>query len=112
MNDLSVLQRVIIIALCSFGTILMRFLPFLIFRGSKPVPQYVHFLGKALPSAIFAMLVVYCLKSTSVFNGNHAIPELLGILSTTLLYITSKKNMMLSIFGGTLVYMGLVQFIF
>ena len=76
------------------------------------MPEYIHYLGKALPSAIFAMLVVYCLKGVNIFAGTHGIPEFIGIAATTILYIISKKNMMIAIAGGTAIYMVLVQLVF
>lgn len=112
MTEMPFFQRAIIIGICAAGTLLTRFLPFIIFRSSKPVPEYIHYLGKALPSAIFAMLVVYCLKGVNIFAGTHGIPEFIGIAATTILYIISKKNMMIAIAGGTAVYMILVQLVF
>ncbi len=112
MTEMPFFQRAIIIGICAAGTLLTRFLPFIIFRSSRPIPEYVHYLGKALPSAIFAMLVVYCLKDVNIFSGSHGIPEFIGIAATTILYIVSKKNMMVGIAGGTVIYMILVQFIF
>lgn len=112
MTEMPFFQRAVIVGICAAGTLLTRFLPFIIFRSSKPVPEYIHYLGKALPSAIFAMLVVYCLKGVDVFQGSHGIPEFIGIFSTAILYIISKKNMMVAIAGGTAVYMLLVQFVF
>ncbi len=112
MTEMPFFQRAIIIGICAAGTLLTRFLPFIIFRSSKPVPEYIHYLGKALPSAIFAMLVVYCLKGVNIFAGTHGIPEFIGIAATTILYIISKKNMMIAIAGGTAVYMVLVQLVF
>lgn len=105
-------EQIIIIAICSIGTLITRFLPFIIFKGSKPVPEFVHYLGKALPPAIFALLAVYCLRGINIFQGNRGIPEFIGVSATTILYIVSKKNMMAAIAGGTAVYMILVQFIF
>ncbi len=112
MTEMPFFQRAIIIGICVAGTLLTRFLPFIIFRSSRPIPEYVHYLGKALPSAIFAMLVVYCLKGVSIFSASHGIPEFVGIVLTAVLYIVSKKNMMIAIAGGTAVYMILVQFVF
>ena len=63
---MTVTQQVITIGLCVLGTMLTRFLPFLVFRASKPTPQYIVYLGKVLPGAIFAMLVVYCLRNVSL----------------------------------------------
>ena len=112
MTEMPFFQRAIIIGICAAGTLLTRFLPFIIFRSSKPVPEYIRYLGKALPSAIFAMLVVYCLKGVNIFAGTHGIPEFIGIAATTILYIISKKNMMIAIAGGSAIYMILVQFVF
>lgn len=108
---MTVTQEIITIALCVLGTMATRFLPFLIFSGHRPVPQYVQYLGKALPAATFGMLVVYCLKNISPFTGSRGIPELLSIGVVVLLHLW-KRQMLLSIAGGTISYMLLVQFIF
>ena len=93
------------------ATVVSRFLPFLIFSGKRPTPKFVQYLGKALPAALFGMLVVYCLKNVSILTGSHGLPELLGILLTVGLHLW-KRQMLLSIAGGTIGYMLLVQFIF
>jgi len=107
----NVTQHIITIALCVLATVLTRFLPFIIFSGKKEPPKYVQFLGKALPGAIFGMLVIYCLKNVSVFTGSHGIPELIGIAVTVGLHLW-KNKMLLSILGGTAVYMILIQSVF
>ena len=61
MSPMTLSQQIVTIALCVAGTLLTRFLPFLVFSPKKPTPAYVRYLGKALPCAVFAMLVVYCL---------------------------------------------------
>lgn len=104
-------QRIITIGLCVLATVLTRFLPFLIFSGEKEPPKFVRYLGKALPGAIFGMLVIYCLKNVDPFSGAHGVPEIIGIAVTAGLHLW-KKNMLLSILGGTAVYMLLVQFVF
>ncbi|MCM1087749.1 MAG: branched-chain amino acid transporter permease [Muribaculaceae bacterium] len=104
-------QQIMTIALCVLGTMLTRFLPFLIFSSKRPTPRYIQYLGKALPGAIFAMLVVYCLRNVSVFQFSYGIPELIAIIITTLLHVW-KRQMLVSIAGGTLCYMLLVQFVF
>ena len=104
-------QQLITIAMCTLGTVLTRFLPFMIFRSSKPTPQYVQYLGKALPAAIFSMLIVYCLKNVSLFSGSHGLPELLAIAVIVGLHLW-KRQMLLSIAGGTICYMVLVQVVF
>ena len=104
-------QQIMTVAICVAGTMLTRFLPFLIFNGKRPTPGYVQYLGKALPAAIFGMLVVYCLKNVSILTGTHGIPELLAILVTTGLHLW-RNNMLLSIAGGTACYMLLINFVF
>lgn len=104
-------QQIITILMVALGTILTRFLPFLIFPAGKPTPPYIRFLGKALPGAVFGMLVIYCLKDVSIFSGNHAIPELIAIAVTTALHLW-RRQMLLSIAGGTICYMLLMQLAF
>ena len=104
-------QEIITIALCAFGTMLMRFLPFLVFNNKLKTPKYIQYLGKALPAATFGMLVIYCLKDVSLLSGTHGLPELIAITVVVLLHLW-KRQMLLSIAGGTIVYMVLVQFVF
>lgn len=104
-------QQIATIALCVLGTMTTRFLPFLIFKPGSRLPGYVKYLGKALPSAVFALLVVYCLKDVSLLSGSHGIPEALGMGLTALLHLW-RRQMLLSMAGGTLFYMFLVQYIF
>lgn len=88
-----------------------RFLPFLLFPADKPTPKYVQYLGKVLPAAVFGFLVIYCLKDVNIFTGSHGIPELIAIGVVVLLHLW-KKQMLLSIAGGTICYMLLVQLVF
>lgn len=104
-------QQLITILMISLGTMSMRFLPFLIFPAGKPTPKYIQYLGRVLPGAVFGMLVVYCLKNVSVTSFPFGIPELLGIAVTAVLHLW-KKQMILSMGAGTIVYMILVQFVF
>lgn len=104
-------EEILTIGLCALATMLTRFLPFLVFRADKPTPKYISYLGKALPAAIFGMLVVYCLKNTDVTAGSHGLPELMAIGIVVLLHLW-KQNMLLSIGGGTVCYMLLVQCVF
>lgn len=108
---MTLVQEIITIALCALATMVTRFLPFLIFRADRPTPKYIRYLGKALPAAIFGMLVVYCLKNVTVFAGSHGIPELLAIGVVAGLHVW-RRNMLLSIGGGTVCYMLLVQYVF
>lgn len=59
-------QEMITVAMCVAGTMLTRFLPFLVFNSKRPTPRYIQYLGKVLPGAIFAMLVIYCLRNVSI----------------------------------------------
>ncbi len=103
-------QEIITIAICAGGTMLTRFLPFLLFRSGK-TPRYIQYLGKALPAAIFSMLVVYCLKDVSILSGSHGLPELISITIVVGLHLW-RRNMLLSIAAGTICYMLLIQLIF
>lgn len=103
-------QQITTIAVMVLATALTRFVPFIIFRG-KTTPRYIQYLGKVLPSAVFGMLVIYCLKDVRFTSGNFGIPELIGIAVTALLHVW-KRQMLVSILGGTAVYMILVQTVF
>ena len=104
-------QQIITVAMVVLGTAVTRFLPFLIFPAGKQTPKYVQYLGKVLPAAVFGLLVIYCLKDVSILTGSHGIPELIAILLVIMLYVW-KRQMLLSIAGGTVCYMLLVQLVF
>ena len=104
-------QRILTIAVIVLGTMLTRFLPFLLFPAGKPTPRFIRYLGHALPPAVFSMLVVYCLKNVQLTGGSHGIPELISIALVVALHLW-KRQMLLSIAGGTVCYMLLVQFVF
>jgi len=104
-------QQIVTIGLCALGTLLTRFVPFLIFGESRRTPAYIQYLGKVLPGAIFAMLVVYCLKNVSFCAYSYGLPELIAIAVTAGLHLW-KRQMLLSIAGGTAVYMLLIRFVF
>ncbi len=104
-------QQIITIGMVVLGTAVTRFLPFLVFPAGRPTPKYIQYLGKVLPSAVFGLLIIYCLRNVSAFSGSHAIPELISILLVIILHVW-KRQMLLSIAGGTVCYMLLVQFVF
>ena len=95
-------EQIITVALCIAATMLSRFLPFILFSSRRPTPRYIQYLGATLPAAIFAMLVVYCLKGVDLFSGTHGLPEFIAIAATVLLDLW-KRNMMISMAGGTAV---------
>jgi len=105
-SNLYVFISILIMALV---TALIRFLPFLVF--SKKTPKALLYLGDVLPYSIMAMLLVYCLKGVSFFKGSHGLPELLSLLLVFILH-KLKHNTLLSIVGGTVCYMLLVQVVF
>ena len=111
MSPMTIPEQIITIAICVIGTMITRFLPFVVFSSKKPVPKYIQYLGKALPLAVFGMLVVYCLKNVSLLSGSHGIPEIIAIAVTAGLHLW-KKQMLLSVAAGTFVYMLLVQLVF
>ena len=92
------------------GTMVTRFLPFLIFPEGKEPPEFIQYLGKVLHYAVIGLLVIYCLKDVPG-SGTYGIPEFLAIAFIVLLH-RWKKSILLSIGGGTVFYMLLVQFVF
>lgn len=101
---MSYLQQIITIALCVLATMLTRFLPFMIFSESRPTPKFILYIGRFLPSSVFAMLVVYCLRYVSFTSGNFGIPEIVSILLTCVFHVW-KRQMLISIAAGTICYM-------
>ena len=99
------------IAVCALVTAGLRFLPFLIFGENRKTPGIVAYLGKVLPFAIMGMLVVYCLKDVSITSTPFGIPEAIGCAAVAALHVW-KRNTLLSIGIGTVVYMILEQFVF
>lgn len=101
----------LIYAMCTIETMATRFLPFMIFNEKRTTPKYITYLGKVLPGAIFSMLIVYCLKNVNVTSYSYGLPELIVIIVTVLLH-KWKRQMLVSIAGGTICYMLLVQLVF
>jgi len=105
------MQAIMVIAVATAVTVLLRFLPFIVFSGDKETPEVITYLGKVLPYAIMAMLVVYCLKGTVVSAFPYGIPEAISCVTVVLLHLW-KRNTLISIVGGTICYMLLVQLVF
>lgn len=108
MSDIQIFITILAITL---GTMVTRFLPFLLFPSKDKTPPFVQFLGEVLPFAVMAMLVVYCLKDVSFANYRSFLPQLLAVGLIIILHHW-KHNTLLSIAGGTLCYMFLVQAVF
>ena len=108
MDNTQLLLTVLVIAAV---TAALRFIPFLVFSSGRKTPDIILYLGKFLPYAIMAMLVVYCLKGVNLFTAPFGLPELIGVAVVVILHIW-KRNTLLSIAGGTVCYMLLVQLVF
>lgn len=108
---MTLMQQMITIGMAVLATMLTRFLPFLLFPEGKKTPPFVQYIGKVLPGAVFGMLIVYCLKDVQWLHGAHGLPEIIAIIAIVLLHLW-KKQTLLSIGAGTILYMLLVQFVF
>ena len=108
---LTTTQALIIVGAVTLGTIITRFLPFLLFPDNKPIPKVVEYLGRTLPAAMMGLLVVYCLRNVSVTTAPYGLPELISIAVLAALHLW-KRNVLLSIGVGTVLYMVLVQVVF
>ena len=100
-------QSIITIAAVVLGTMATRFLPFLIFPEGKTPPVFIQYLGRVLPYAVISLLIIYCLKDVPA-STTHGLPEAIAILFVIVLH-KWKKSTLLSIAGGTILYMILVQ---
>lgn len=108
---ISPLRSLLIMLLCSLTVFITRAIPFLIFRGNKEIPPVIRYLGRVLPPAVIGMLVVYCLKGVSVLASPYGIPELIAVAAVVVLHVW-KRNNLLSIGVGTVLYMFLIQVVF
>ena len=105
------IHSILIIAIVAIITILLRFIPFLVFNGKKESPKVIAYLSNVLPFAIMAMLVIYCLKDISIIAFPFGLPEIIASVIVILLHLW-RKNTLLSISVGTIIYMLLIQFVF
>jgi len=101
----------LIILAVSITTFATRVVPFLVFPKGKEIPPIIQYLGKVLTPAVIGMLVVYCLKSTQIFSAPYGIPEAIAVTVTATLHVW-KRNNLLSIGTGTILYMVLIQMVF
>ena len=113
---MSLPQAVITVAIVIAGTVFTRFISYLAFPEGKAIPPFITYLGKVLGPAVFGLLVVYCFRNSDLFTpfalgGTHGIPELIGLLVTSVLFCW-KRNMMVSMLAGTVAYMLIVQLVF
>jgi branched-subunit amino acid transport protein AzlD len=108
---LTTIQAFIIIFMVALGTIITRFLPFVLFKGTKSNNSYISYLGQVLPYSAVGLLVVYCLKGVNFKSPTYGIPEVVAVICIAVLHYW-KENTLLSIGAGTVIYMVLVQVVF
>ncbi|MDI9519334.1 MAG: AzlD domain-containing protein [Bacillota bacterium] len=104
------MNEYVVILLVSLITIFLRFLPFMLFKNGK-LPKTIEKIGDSLPSTIMILLVIYCVKNINIFTYNYGLPELIAVSIVVLIHLY-KRNMLLSIFLGTITYMFLIQYVF
>ena len=104
-------EQIVTIGICVLAVQFTRWLPFWVFPANRPIPEYIRYLGKVLPAAMFGMLGVYCYKNLDVLSGYHGLPDFLAGVLVLVLHFW-RKNMFLSIAAGTIFYMILVQRVF
>ena len=105
------LHALLMILVIAAVTAALRFIPFFIFSGERPVPEFINYLGRVLPYAIMAMLVVYCLKGISFTKAPFGLPEIISVVLVAIMHIW-RRNTLFSIICGTVCYMVLIQFVF
>ncbi|MBR0596887.1 branched-chain amino acid transporter permease [Sinanaerobacter chloroacetimidivorans] len=108
---LSVGYSLLIIFVIASITFALRAAPFLLFSRTGRTPKVITYLGNALPPAVMGMLIIYCLRNVDFFSRPFGIPEGIAVLAVIFLHLWRKNNL-LSILGGTVIYMVLVQLIF
>ena len=111
MTDMPLYQQFITIGVAVLGTVLTRFLPYILFPEGKKIPRVINYLSKVLAPAVFGLLVIYCLRNVNFAGARHGLPELISIAVVIALFVW-KKGMILPMAGGTVCYMLLVHFVF
>lgn len=107
-NNSYTLIAILVIGIVTFA---IRIAPFILFGKDKATPKYIEYIGKYLPPAVIAMLIIYCLRNVNISTFPFGIPEAIGVVTVAILHIW-KRNNLISIIGGTAIYMIAIQFIF
>lgn len=105
---ISATHSALLVAAMAAVTMLLRFLPFLIFRRGRQTPAYITYLGNVLPQAIIGMLVIYCLRNISFRHAPYGLPELIASLAVVGMQVW-RRSSLLSILSGTALYMLLIR---
>lgn len=111
MPPLSPGEAIAVIAVVAAVTLLTRAAPFLIFAGGKTPPGTVSYIGRTLPPAVIAVLIIYCIKDIAFTHVEEVIPAALSIAAVALIH-WKWRNTLLSVGAGTILYMILVQLVF
>ncbi|QUH19567.1 branched-chain amino acid transporter permease [Alkaliphilus sp. B6464] len=107
-NSSYTLIAILVIGIVTFA---IRIAPFILFGKDKATPKYIEYIGNYLPPAVIAMLIIYCLRNVNISAFPFGIPEVIGVITVAILHIW-KRNNLISIIGGTAIYMIAIQFIF
>ena len=112
MSEMTLFQQAVTIGAAVLATVLTRFLPYIMFPAGKQTPPFIAYLGRYLAPAVFGLLVVYCLRNISFSaGGTYGIPEMIAIAVVVGTFLW-KKNTLISMASGTMLYMILVQTLF
>ncbi|MDD4122448.1 MAG: AzlD domain-containing protein [Eubacteriales bacterium] len=109
--SLSFSESLLIIVVIAVITLALRAAPFVLFGGTGTTPKLITYLGNTLPPAVMGMLIIYCLRNVSILSSPFGLPELVGVAAVALLHLWRKNNL-ISILGGTVIYMVMVQLVF
>jgi branched-subunit amino acid transport protein AzlD len=107
-KKMSKMEMLIAVVICAVITFSLRALPFLLFQKGRKMPDKLVYLGKILPPAIMAVLVVYCMKDISGDFYQYGLPELVAAVVVAGSY-KWKHNTLLSIMAGTACNMALLH---
>lgn len=101
-------QFVITVVVFALSVQITRALPFVIFRDASHLPKIIEYLGKVLPAAMMGLLVVYCFKDMNFTVVSEIVPALVAAVVVVTLHLW-KRNTVLSISAGTILYMVLIR---
>lgn len=102
-------QRMLAMILISMAvTYSLRAFPFLFLGKKGEMSPVISYLGKMLPYAVMAALVVYCLKDLREGLTPEAVCMIPAVLVVIAVHLW-KRNTVLSIFVGTVCYMVLIR---
>ena len=101
------IQMFITILVAIIATFIDRVVPLFLFSKNKKTPEIIKYLGRVLPAALFSFLVVYCFKDTTFTKSPYGLPEIIAFIYIVVVHLIFRK-LLLSIFTGTLLYMGIL----